>query len=161
MNWDFVILSSRLAKLIDSNPSLLKAYKDRWDWNVLSQTLSGSVIASHLTKYLSLWRKDIVHDKVLSSISKELLVDKNLEYFWNWPLISKKAPLGHIFSAIKERADYLDWYAISWRLCNETYNGLEAIFENEMVSERLDWDVLNDNMPVSYTHLTLPTICSV
>lgn len=149
LNWDFVILSSRLAKLIDSNPSLLEAYKDRWDWNVLSQTLSGSVIASHLTKYLSLWRKDIVHDKVLSSISKELLVDKNLEFFWNWPLISKKAPLGHIFSAIKERADYLDWYAISWRLCNETYNGLEAIFENEMVSERLDWDVLNDNMQLS------------
>lgn len=148
LNWDFTILSSRLTSTIESNTSLLELYKNNWDWNVLSKSLSNSVIAQNLTKYLSLWRKDIVHDKILSYISKDLLIDKELEFFWNWQTISYKAPLNILISIFEIRADHFDWYTISSRLCGEIYNSLDVIFENESISDRLDWDVLSNEMPL-------------
>ena len=152
--WDFAILSSRLANLIEQDSSLLEKYGEQWDWNVLSRSLSASFIASNLSKYLSQWKKDIVHDKVLSVISKDLLLDASLEYFWNWQTLSHKLSLSLLLSIVDVRADYLDWDTISYRLCSESYDGIELFFDNKDIAERLDWEILNSELqpPIILKH---------
>lgn len=174
-NWDESIVSKRLIPLFEEVPERIEnckkkidwsvlsqnltpnfiqehiiCYKDYWDWTVITQRVDSAFLHLHFKEYLNSWNQEIAIGRITPLLTDKDINDPELENIWDWEEISTKVADDVLISILIKKASFLDWDIVSSRICNMADKDLSTLInDNLIVSEHLDWDYLNDNMPLS------------
>lgn len=145
LNWG--ILSSELAPTVIEK--CLNDYVDLWCWDVITPRVSPEFIHLNLKNYLTLWNHDTAMRKVAPLLTIGDVSDPNIADFLDWKIISELSSKEFLLNILEEKEEVLDWDEVSSRLCTFNDCDLQLLFNNETVSNHLNWGIINTTLQLS------------
>lgn len=174
-NWNKEIISKRINPILEKDPSILSAYRDLFDWKILSNQLSIDFIQENISEYRELWdwtiltsrlttefihdnfssyshywNQELIQDKIIPLLNVDEVLNQNLSTYWDWQIVSQKLPDETLSRVLGQIPDFLDWDTISRRISESDILRIDDILaKNTNISDYLLWDILSRDMPLS------------
>lgn len=139
-SWDWDEITRRFCKTINVKTLGDPKWKEKWDWEYLSQNLDISHIHENLDAYLSYWE----WNTLTSRLSSEFVVQNIEKYqsYWNWEYLSENLDIKIVQNNLKNNIQYWNWNIITKRISSE------FVVQNlKTYSDYWVWDdIINDKL---------------